>query len=84
MPVSTYAFYSLLGAFSWTLAWQYGCWKGTAIFLHYWQYYHELCILILAFVLTFALICIYRYFYSRSGSFLLSKQINKEANAGKE
>lgn len=84
MPASTYAFYSLLGAFSWTLAWQYGCWKGTAVILHYWQYYHELCLLILVFVLTLALVGVYWYFYSRSGSFGLGKPISKRANVGEE
>ena len=75
MPASTYAFYSLLGAFSWTLAWQYGCWKGAAVILHYWRYYKGLGLLILALILTLALVGIYRYFYSRPAGPKLSKPI---------
>lgn len=41
MEVGVYALYSALGAFTWTLAWQYAGWKGTHYFLGWWQIYHR-------------------------------------------
>ncbi len=32
-----YIFYSAIGAFTWTLAWQYGSWKGVNIALRWWD-----------------------------------------------
>ncbi|MDN5347665.1 MAG: hypothetical protein PWP65_1229 [Clostridia bacterium] len=52
MPAATYAFYSLVGSFSWTLAWQYGCWKGTGALIYWWQNYGGEGLFILALLAT--------------------------------
>ncbi|WP_258360115.1 DedA family protein [Moorella sulfitireducens] len=41
MNPGIYAFYSALGAFSWTLAWQYASWKGAHYFLGWWYFYRQ-------------------------------------------
>lgn len=67
MPPLTYAVYSLLGAFSWTLAWQYGSWRGTGVFINLWQNYRGKGLFILA--LALALAALYLYLRLRSISF---------------
>lgn len=41
MPPGIYLFYSALGAFSWTFAWQYISWKGMGLLTIFWSYYHR-------------------------------------------
>ncbi|MDN5326740.1 MAG: hypothetical protein PWP41_1436 [Moorella sp. (in: firmicutes)] len=41
METGIYALYSTLGAFTWTLAWQYASWKGTHYLLGWWQVYRR-------------------------------------------
>lgn len=41
MKAGTYILYSAIGAFTWTLAWQYGSWKGIGIFTKWWEYYRR-------------------------------------------
>jgi membrane protein DedA with SNARE-associated domain len=65
MPPYTYAFYSLAGSFSWTLFWQYICWKGMGAFIYWW---HEYGIkgLIVAVLITLTFMGFYRYIRLRS------------------
>ena len=39
MPIQTYALYSLLGALSWTAAWQIGLWYFGSVFIDLWHKY---------------------------------------------
>ena len=39
MPIRTYALYSLLGAMSWTAAWQTGLWYFGSVFIELWHKY---------------------------------------------
>ncbi|MFC4452501.1 DedA family protein [Deinococcus sonorensis] len=39
MPLRTYALYSLLGALSWTAAWQIGLWYFGSVFIELWHRY---------------------------------------------
>lgn len=41
MAALPYTFYSIIGAFTWTLAWQYASWKGVHLFLGWWQVYRR-------------------------------------------
>ena len=41
MDAGLYIFYSALGAFTWTLTWQYASWKGTHYLLGWWQLYRR-------------------------------------------
>lgn len=41
MGVLPYTLYSALGAFTWTLAWQYASWKGTHYLLRWWYAYRR-------------------------------------------
>lgn len=41
MNPGIYALYSALGAFTWTLAWQYASWKGAHYLLGWWQLYRR-------------------------------------------
>ncbi len=41
MKPGPYTFYSAIGAFTWTLAWQYGSWKGLGILTRWWRCYRQ-------------------------------------------
>lgn len=41
MNLGSYALYSALGAFSWTLAWQYANWKGAHFIFKWWHLYRR-------------------------------------------
>lgn len=63
MPPGTYAFYSALGALSWTCAWQYACWKGVHLLTTFWGYYRRYSSwwadLLVAFLFAAAVLCFY-------------------------
>ncbi|MCG0278976.1 MAG: DedA family protein [Thermanaeromonas sp.] len=42
MDALSYTLYSAIGAFTWTLAWQYASWRGAHYFLKWWYSYREL------------------------------------------
>ncbi|MGD0152839.1 MAG: DedA family protein [Thermacetogeniaceae bacterium] len=71
-----YIFYSAIGAFTWTLAWQYGSWKGVNIVLRWWDWYllHTtrllnvmLAGLLLLIVVGGIYLCLKRYYPYRGG-----------------
>ncbi|MDN5345405.1 MAG: hypothetical protein PWQ18_1519 [Clostridia bacterium] len=41
MDIWLYSFYSALGAFTWTMAWQYANWKGAHYLLGWWEFYRR-------------------------------------------
>jgi membrane protein DedA with SNARE-associated domain len=41
MEAGIYTLYSALGAFTWTLAWQYASWKGAHYLLRWWHFYRR-------------------------------------------
>lgn len=60
MKPAPYIFYSAIGAFSWTLAWQYASWKGINIFLYWWSElleYASLWVVITVVVIMVAIVC---------------------------
>lgn len=69
MKLGAYAFYSAIGAFTWTLAWQFATWKGVGIFEKWWRLYRRhtawwldmLLVLILVGITSWAI----SYFYKR-------------------
>ena len=42
MDALSYTLYSAIGAFTWTLAWQYASWRGAHYFLEWWHSYRGL------------------------------------------
>lgn len=60
-----YALYSFIGAFTWTLAWQYASWKGIDLIQYWWHRllvnnpWRNVLVLLLVVVLVAGVLCLY-------------------------